>query len=143
MSGPFVLWGKRMDEYTEILGKDPGNPVFAEYAEELRAGGERTKALEVCLAGLTANPSCPRGRLVLARVYYELGFFPFAQRELDQLSKEMPDSKLVAKLIERLREDSGGSPSAEVTGAKQEVVADVEVDIGDLDQIEVEIDKKH
>jgi hypothetical protein len=57
----------------EMLKADPGNPLFASFAESLRQEGRHQEAMAVCFTGLSANPSCHGGRLVLARCFYERG----------------------------------------------------------------------
>lgn len=100
-------------QYHELLESDPGNPVFAQYADELRKDGKSKEALEVCLAGLTHNPGCHRGRLVLARVFYEAGYLPFTIREVEQLHREVPNSAAVRKLLEKLSPGSVRAPSSD------------------------------
>jgi predicted Zn-dependent protease len=121
-----------MDEsrYRNILEAEPGDPVFAEYAERLRASGRHGEAIEICLRGLSSNPSCHGGRLVLARTFYEKGYHPFAQREVEQLARDLPDSRTVQQLRARL---CGGASQNET---REERVAEAEFDIDELELIE-------
>ena len=83
-----------------------GNPLFAELANLLRREARFDEALSVCLEGLSSNPKCHKGRLQLARIFYEKDCLPFAIRELELLAKELPRNSSVLKLIEMI------SPSA-------------------------------
>ena len=121
---------------TKILAESPGNEVFADYAENLRKESRLQEAIQVCLAGLSANPACVRGRLALARVMYQNGYKPFALRELDILHEMLPNNKSVARLIELVREETEvsllGSEGATV-GAEEKVMAATEFDIEDFE----------
>ena len=79
----------RLDELNATFASDPGNPLFAELADMLRQKGEHLKAIEVCLSGLSSNPECAKGRLMLARIYYERSYLPFAIGELKELARQL------------------------------------------------------
>lgn len=105
------------------LAQDPGNPVFAEYADQLRKEGQYSEALEVCYRGLSANPSVHRGRLVLARVYYEKLYWPFAIREVQQLQKELPHSETLKRLLTALAPEEGTLIVTEKPNSADELVS--------------------
>ena len=111
-------------DYRGALSSDPGSPVFVEFAEFLRGLRRHSEAIDVCLAGLSANPDAHRGRLMLARIYYECGFVPFAVRELQLLVGHFPQNRALAKLSERLSPAHGAQNSS----AESEV-AEAEFDI--------------
>ena len=113
----------------EILKNDPGNPVFADYAEELRLGGRFSEAIEVCLKGLSANPSCHRGRLILARVFFERGFVPFAAREVNILRETLPELKSVQRLYEKFYPDVAEDEGGEAT------IAESDFEISELEMV--------
>lgn len=115
----------------EVLRADPGNPVFAECAEELRLSGHWLEGIRVCLSGLSANPSCHRGRLVLARIYFEQGFIPFSVREVELLRKSLPELKSIQRLYDRFY--PGGAPIGE-TG--DTTVAESDFDISEIELVE-------
>ena len=130
------------EELRKTLASDAGNPAFVELAEILRGRGASTEALETCLSGLSRNPTCHQGRLILARLFYERGMFGFAVREIEALREAMPDSKTLLKLQEKL---SPGSTSAQVEPAKlaqSEVVAETDFDFDELELIGAEKPKK-
>lgn len=111
-------------EYRAALSTDPGSPVFVEFADYLRGLRRQSEAIDVCLAGLSANPDAHRGRLLLARVFYECGFIPFAVRELRHLRDHFSDNRALGKLIERLSPKQSGTESAQLSE-----VAEAEFDI--------------
>ena len=128
------------EEINTRLEADPGDPVFADYAEFLRSQGEIDRAMHVCLTGVTSNPAVLEGRLVLARIYYEEGHFPFAVRELEYLKKEIPDNKAVNSLLERLSPESLNKPQATVISSEstETTVAEGEFGFDELDLLEDE-----
>lgn len=123
-------------ELKKSVTEDSGNPAFAELAEILRKRGEHSAALEMCLTGLSKNPTCHLGRLVLARVFYDRRMYAFAVRELEALHLALPQSKTITKLLEKL---SPGSLSEKLESAgvaqPDETVAETDFDFEELDLI--------
>jgi len=112
---------------------DCGDPAFAELADLLRRTSRLTEALEVCLAGLSRNPGVYRGRLTLARIYVERGWHPFAVREIEVLSRELPTNEALQRLRAKLAAD-GGTGGAGSTS----MVAETELDLEALELLERE-----
>lgn len=129
-------------EYEKMLGEDPGNSIFAEFADILRARYDYSRALRVCLSGLSSNPACAMGRLVLARLFYEQTYTPFAVRELIELKNKFPDNQSLEALLSKiapqevLDTEKVLHPSEEVEA--DGVVAEAEFDIDDIELIESE-----
>lgn len=117
--------------YKERLAEDPGDDCFMDYAEYLRINGRHLEALAVCFGGLTSNPSALRGRLVLARIFYDAGYFPFAVREIEDLHRAMPENSAITRLKEVLLQDRASEAPAEP--ADEEVVAEAFLDVEDLE----------
>lgn len=111
----------------ELLRKDPGNALFVEHAERLRGQGQLLDALVICLAGLNASPHQHRGRLLLGRIFFELGYPLFAARELRELATTFPDSQPLQALLARF-EPGGGSGKQKPT----ETISEVDFDLSDL-----------
>ncbi|MGI6681315.1 MAG: hypothetical protein ACOX3T_07540 [Bdellovibrionota bacterium] len=72
---------------------------FPEYAEKLRLVKKHSASIRVCLEGLSKYPSVDRGRLVLARTYYDCGYVDFALKELLYLNQKNPDNIFIKRLI--------------------------------------------
>lgn len=112
------------------LEENPGDPKFIEYADLLVKEGDHMQAIEVCLAGLSANPAAHGGRLILAQAFFERGFYPFAVKELKELNTALPENETVAKLLERI------SPSSSVSSEDiEETVAESDFDLDILEAI--------
>ncbi|MEZ4754369.1 MAG: hypothetical protein R3A13_08695 [Bdellovibrionota bacterium] len=129
------------DEIQLKLEQDPGDPIFADYAEFLRTQGEVDRAMHICLSGISSNPAVLEGRLVLARLYYEEGHLPFAVRELEYLKKEIPENKAVASLLEKLSPESliAASKATVITTATSETtLAEGEFAFDELDLLDDE-----
>jgi hypothetical protein len=139
----------KADQMKATLVEDPGNPVFAEYAEHLRLAGQKMAGMEVCLNGLSLNPDCHKGRLVLARIFYDGNYLPFAVRELQALCVALPENKSVRRLLEKLAPDTkfpsaatskvepegSGSSGAEAKPAS-ETIAETDFSFDDFEMIE-------
>jgi predicted Zn-dependent protease len=133
-----------MDELRQQIEEDPGNPVFAELAEALRKQEQLAEALDVCLLGLSANPECHKGRLVLSQLFYQKGYYPFAIRELEQLHRALPENRSVRKLLEKLSPGSvgeSGSAAAARDGSEQDTIAEADFDFDMLDLVDSDDDE--
>ncbi len=124
-------------DFTERLSKDPGDSIFVDYAVKLAGSDRHLEALEVCLRGLSANPGCHSGRLMLAKEFYSLGFTPFAIREVRDLCAKIPESESLRRLLNKL---SGGAVSAigSENDAKgnETTVAEADFDMDDIEELE-------
>ena len=97
---------KSEDEIRRELEENPGSPVFSDYAESLRERGELSAGLHTCLLGLSSNPAHHLGRLVLARIFFDAGYYPFCVRELKELLRAFPDNQSLASLLKRIAPES-------------------------------------
>ncbi len=120
----------------DILAEDPGNPFFADYAEQCRGASRFAEAVSVCLKGLSANPSCHTGRLVLARVLFENDCVPYAVEELEKLRIALPDNKFIPRLLDKIApaETHAAVPAAAAGAA--ETVAETEFSFEDIELLE-------
>ncbi|WKZ57933.1 MAG: hypothetical protein QY326_04500 [Bdellovibrionota bacterium] len=130
-------------EYTEILASDPGDEVFVDYGDYLRRTGRLNDALLITLRGLSHTPDNSRGRLLLARLYFELGFTPFAVREIRELQAEYPQRKFLRQLLlklapdEKLKEVSDSPVQPEpASKSSSETFAEGEFDFEALEDLE-------
>lgn len=125
-------------DYQVVLAEDPGNPLFADLAEELRAKQNWFDAIQVCLSGLSSNPSCARGRLVLAQIYFDQGYLPFARREVAELVASHPQLSSLRRLWEQLGGGlmHEGSELSSLDIGDGKIVAETEIDLGEIDLTE-------
>lgn len=130
------------EEFLRILKDDPGNPLWVDYAETLRLRGSLLAGLEVCLKGLSANSSLHRGRLLLARFYYEMACVPFALREIESLCSALPESRSIRRLANKLLFQDGQTASlarsTAPAAAGETTVAEADFALEELDLIEKE-----
>ncbi|HMO01576.1 MAG TPA: hypothetical protein PKD37_05465 [Oligoflexia bacterium] len=132
--------------HAKILATDPGNPLFTEYARILVSKGRLQDALMVCLRGLSADSANHMGRLILAKIYFELKFYPFALAELRKLKSSFPESKDVKKLCTLLSgeamENLSGDLASDKEATASDIVAEAEFDFEQIDLIDKTASKK-
>ena len=115
-----------------ILVENPGNDIFADLADFYRKEKRFDEGISLCLAGLSANSACAKGRLVLARIFYESGFRPFAVRELGELCQQQPSNKSIRRLLELLGH-AEFSVSGDSSASREFTVAETDFDIDDIE----------
>ncbi len=125
------------DEILNILNNDPGNSVFSDFAEALHLQGSSETAIIVCLKGLTANPSSHKGRLLLAKIYYDLKCKPFCIDQLKILIKNLPANKSLQNLLQRLDPQEFNSTTINLS-SEVKTFAEAEFDFGEIELIEEE-----
>ena len=109
-------------------------------------GGRLGAAFELLLQFLRLNPMDPRGRLLLAELFYRGGSPELAVEEVARLSKRIPESESLSRLLKALDplsqqgETLSGEDSAEQYPGPDEkgVVAEVEFDLDDIGLLEEE-----
>ncbi len=116
----------------QILKNEPGDPRFVEFAQQLFVQGQNLRSIEVCLAGLSANPAAHEGRLLLAQIYFSCGYYPFATRELLELHRALPDNQTIVRLLEKL---SPGSTAGSSTQDSSETLAESDFDLDVLESL--------
>ena len=126
---------KSEQQYRDELKSDPGNPGFVDFAALLVKQERFLEAVDVCLAGLSSNPACHAGRLMLARVLYRMKYFPFAVRELVTLCADFPESEALRRLLEKL---SAGTVVAQPAPGAESTVAEAEFDFEGIEALEEE-----
>lgn len=123
------------DEVLTILSQDPGNSIFADYADILHRDGRSESGIMISLRGISANPSCYKGRLILSKIFFDLGFTPFCIEQLLILRRALPENKSLVKLLERLAPDIEMSKE---TDRPEETYAEAEFDFEDIELIDQE-----
>lgn len=131
------------EDLRRIISEDPGNSAFAELADALRRSGRQAEAMDIALNGLSKNPGCHQGRLVLARLFFDRRQYPFAVRELEALQEALPESKTVARLLEKLSPGAKQKLQSAKAAPVAETVAESEFEFDTLDLIDSDEEKKH
>ena len=121
-------------EMQNILAQEPGNPIFADYIALLIAHEKLGEAILVGMRGLSNNPECYKGRLLLAHAMFRSAYVPFAVREVQILCEKFPQHMHLKSLLERLAPSLTTASTVKNVGQIEEV-ADVEFDIDDLDKL--------
>jgi len=110
---------------------------FLEEALAAQAAGRLSEAMEILFSGLSKQPENHLARLNLARVFYEQGFIPFAQRELVELRDQLPRNAAIQKLLERIapelvaRQEDSAAPQA-TASVPAKTIAAAEFNLDDL-----------
>lgn len=95
------------EEARSALEGDPGDPRFVDYADNLRKEKRLEEALLVSLRGVSVNPNLAKGRLILGRIFYDMGLHSFAAREVKELLASAPENKTLKRLSELLNPGEG------------------------------------
>ena len=135
------------------LVADPGDPVFVLVAKALVEQGQVFQSYEILLAGLSHNPDCHEGRLVLAKLYFEQDFLPFCVKELRYIAEKLPNNKSIRRLLDKFGSDSSSIDESEKKAddlkatdssdtlpnskeSLEETVAEMELGFDDIDLLE-------
>lgn len=134
-----------LSEKYSILEKDPGNSLFVDCVEELMVRAEILQALEVCLKGLSHNPSQHSGRLLLARIFYQMGCLPFAIEQLQIIQRETPNNtalnKLIVKLGGTIKVGEGPKSSTNEKSPEIDTLAEADFDVLDLEALGEDLER--
>ena len=103
--GVAVAQNARIDELRRKLEREPGSPLFAQYAEELRRAGELGEAIRVCREGLLKHPGYASARITLARALATSGDTGAARAEFEAVLAVAPDNVIAKRGIEELGGD--------------------------------------
>jgi hypothetical protein len=132
---------KKEQDLIDRLSLEPGNPLFAEYAEYLRRKKRFSESLNICLKGVNANPNFLLGRLALARIFYQNSLLQLAIRELEYIQNKLPSEPTVLTLLKKLSPDfvplSSELPNKEIDNTlnqfSETVIAETEFELNDID----------
>ena len=124
-----------IEDLEKAVAKNAGAPEFVTLAEVRRSEGDLKNAAHVCFAGLSADPGNHQGRLLLARVLFELEYLPFAVKELVDLKNAHPDSKALERLLEKLAPDQLVNQSSP-DSIGEEVIAEADFEFDILEELE-------
>ena len=95
----------RIEELRKKLEREPGSPLFAQYAEELRRAGDLGEAIRVCREGLAKHPGYASARITLARALATSGETAAARSEFEAVLRVAPDNVIAQRGIEELASD--------------------------------------
>lgn len=105
---------KIIEIYRRMLDVEPSSTIFLPLAEAYRKNGELGKAAEMLQKGLVRMPDYWGARLALVLVYYEMGRFDEARREVDLVIENRPDNIVAHRLSGLIYKESGKSLEAAI-----------------------------
>ena len=85
--------------YLKMFQEDPTSRIFAPLSEAYRKLGLVDDAIEICLEGMSANPSFVGGRVALARAYADKGLHQDVHDALAPVIDQIPDNLVAQKLF--------------------------------------------
>lgn len=91
-----------MTDLPPELASDPAHESFFAVAQSLAGEGKLLDACGVLIRALDVNPALDRGRLLLARLFFEIGAPRFAAREVYELMARNPSLKSLGRLRDAL-----------------------------------------
>jgi len=100
-----VAQNARIEELRKKLEREPGSPLFAQYAEELRRAGDLGEAIRICREGLAKHPGYASARITLARALATSGEAAAARSEFEAVLRVAPDNVIAQRGIEELASD--------------------------------------
>jgi hypothetical protein len=107
-----MLLNHEMD-LPEELAKDPAHESYFSVAQSLAGEGKLVEASGVIIRALDVNPALDRGRLLLSRLFFEIGAPRFAAREVQELMVRNPSLKSLVRLREALEPGVAVAPAAQ------------------------------
>lgn len=81
---------------------NPLSVVFIPMAEICREQGFVEEARQICEEGLAQHPRSVSGRLVLARIYFDLELYEEARKMIEGILQEFPAQKEAHTLLNRI-----------------------------------------
>jgi hypothetical protein len=78
--------------------------------------------------------------LLLARIFFEANFIPFAGEQIGILARQQPENKVLARLLEKLAPNA--AQTAPGTPAQVTTVAEADFDLDAFDELESEKSRK-
>jgi len=120
-------------EIEEALKGDPTDPRFTILIKNYTQKGRYVDALLVALGGLSYCPDNYLARVLLARIFFELGFVPFALRELQVLRECVQDASTLDKLIDKISPIIKNSKEVQIEDEEERTIADQEFEVEELE----------
>lgn len=93
--------------YYRTWEKNELSIVFVPLAQICREQGLLTEAQEICKRGLTHHPHSVSGRLLLARIHYDLDQYEDAKKIVEEILSELPAQREAQTLLGRLKRCCG------------------------------------
>lgn len=109
--------------YYRTWQKNPMSLVFIPMAQICREQGFLTEAETICEEGLTNHPESVSGRLMLARVYFDMDRLEEAEEIVRGILQALPAQQEATTLLEKILRCRGGEASSGPAPSKPPVVS--------------------
>ena len=113
-----LLQNPHFARYYHTWQKNRLSVVFIPLAQICREQGLLSQALEICESGLVHHPNSISGRLLLARIYFDLDQLEDARRLVDEILREMPAQREAQALRDQMKRLGAPLQEKEVPGKK-------------------------
>ncbi len=98
-----LLKHPHFSRYYRTWNKNPLSLVFVPLAQICREQGLLSEAREICEQGLAHHPHSVSGRLMLAKIYFDLEELDQAKKLAEEILQEMPAQGEARLLLERIQ----------------------------------------
>jgi predicted Zn-dependent protease len=102
-----LLRNPHFSRYYRTWRQNQSSVVFIPLAQICREQGFPEEAREICETGLAHHPHSVSGRLMLARIYFDLERWNDARRIVEEILGELPGQKEAKSLLDRIRRCRG------------------------------------
>ncbi|HET9480681.1 MAG TPA: tetratricopeptide repeat protein, partial [Candidatus Polarisedimenticolia bacterium] len=102
----------RLVELRKRLEKDPGSRLFLELARGLHEDGRFADAAAACEHGLRAHPSYLSARVLLGRIYFDMGRTDEARETMETVLSVAPDNLIARRVLADICLESGDNAGA-------------------------------
>jgi tetratricopeptide (TPR) repeat protein len=102
----------RIADLTRRLQKEPSSRVFLELAREFYDNGSFEQAADVCVKGLRQYPTYLSARVLLGRIYFDMGCLPESRAEMETALSQAPDNLIARRILAEISLEEGDAAGA-------------------------------
>jgi len=102
-----LLRNPHFSRYYRTWRQNQSSIVFIPLAQICREQGLLEEAREICETGLHHHPSSVSGRLMLARIYFDLDHLAEARKLAEEVLGELPSQREAKSLLDQIRRCQG------------------------------------
>ncbi len=104
-----LIRNPHFSRYYRTWQQNPVSIVFVPLAQICREQGLLTEAREICEQGLKYHPGSVSGRLMLARIHFDLDELGHAHEEVEKVLQEFPGQPEAEALLKRIMRGHGAA----------------------------------
>ena len=102
----------RIADLTRRLQKEPSSRVFLELAREFYDNGSFEQAADVCVKGLRQYPTYLSARVLLGRIYFDMGCLPESRAEMETALSQAADNLIARRILAEICLEEGDAAGA-------------------------------